>query len=52
MITYIDPGTGSYVLQIIIACVVGAAYAVKLFWQRIIAFFGGFLTRRKKNPCH
>ena len=37
---YIDPGTGSIILQAIIGAVVGAAIAVKLFWHRILKFLG------------
>lgn len=40
ILLYIDPGTGSIVLQAIIASVVGAAVAVKLFWHRILKFLG------------
>ncbi|MBN2411391.1 hypothetical protein JXQ31_06835 [candidate division KSB1 bacterium] len=32
---YLDPGTGSYILQILIASLLGAAFAVKIFWQKI-----------------
>ena len=32
---YVDPGTGSFVIQGIIAAVVGAGVAIKLFWGRI-----------------
>ncbi|HPF69645.1 MAG TPA: hypothetical protein PLQ13_03150 [Candidatus Krumholzibacteria bacterium] len=32
---YIDPGTGSFVIQGIIAAVVGAGVALKMFWGRI-----------------
>lgn len=35
---YLDPGTGSLVIQVLIAAVVGAAFAVKVFWKRIAAF--------------
>lgn len=35
---YIDPGTGSMLLQVILGGVAGAAVAVKMFWHRIIAF--------------
>ncbi len=35
---YLDPGTGSYMLQMLIALLVGGAFAVKVFWRRIIAF--------------
>ena len=46
IIAYIDPGTGSIVLQAVIASVVGAAIAVKLFWHRLLKFFG----LRKGSP--
>ena len=35
---YLDPGTGSMILQVILGGVAGAAVAVKVFWHRIIAF--------------
>jgi len=38
---YIDPGTGSFVIQGIIAAVVGAGVAVKLYWSRIKATLTG-----------
>ncbi|MCX6303946.1 MAG: hypothetical protein NT040_03170 [Bacteroidetes bacterium] len=40
ILTYIDPGTGSIILQALVATVVGAAIAVKLFWHRLLKFFG------------
>lgn len=36
---YLDPGSGSYIIQMIIAGFVGGAYAIKLYWQRILIFF-------------
>ena len=36
---YIDPGSGSYFLQVIVAAVLGAAFWIKASWQRIRAFF-------------
>ena len=44
---YIDPGTGSYILQIVIAGLVGAAFTLKLFWRRIQIFFSR--SSSKKN---
>ena len=38
---YVDPGTGSFVLQGIIAAVVGVGVALKMFWGRIRERFGG-----------
>ncbi|MFZ4520889.1 MAG: hypothetical protein ACOYNC_04255 [Bacteroidales bacterium] len=40
ILVYIDPGTGSIILQALVASVVGAAIAVKLFWHRILKFLG------------
>jgi hypothetical protein len=36
---YIDPGTGSYVLQVAIAFAIGLAFSIKVFWKKIAAFF-------------
>ena len=38
---YLDPGSGSYLLQLLIASALGAAFAVRLYWTRIKAFFTG-----------
>ena len=35
---YLDPGTGSIVLQIIAGGLAAAAVTAKLFWQRILKF--------------
>ena len=32
---YIDPGTGSYLLQIILAALFGLMFALKVFWTKI-----------------
>jgi len=34
-IAYLDPGSGSFILQIIIASAVGAAFAIRMYWQKI-----------------
>ncbi|HUR35254.1 MAG TPA: hypothetical protein VM032_15730 [Vicinamibacterales bacterium] len=36
---YLDPGTGSYLLQLALAGALGASYAVKHFWARIKGLF-------------
>ena len=36
---YLDPGTGSYIFQILIATAVGGLFAIKIFWGKIKAFF-------------
>lgn len=44
---YIDPGTGSYVLQVAIAFLIGAAFSVKIFWKRISAFLRKTFSGKK-----
>lgn len=36
---YIDPGTGSYILQLLIGGSVAAVFLVKMYWQRLLAVF-------------
>ena len=36
---YIDPGSGSYIIQAIVAAAVGAGFFLKTSWWRIKAFF-------------
>jgi hypothetical protein len=42
---YIDPGSGSYLIQVIIAAILGALFYIKNLWWRIKSFF----TRSKKE---
>lgn len=45
---YLDPGTGSYILQLAMASVIGALFAIKLFWNNIKNFFKKSLSKPKK----
>lgn len=38
---YLDPGSGSYILQMLVAGILGSLYAIKLYWARIVNFFKG-----------
>jgi hypothetical protein len=44
---YLDPGTGSILVQSLLAGIAGAAAVLSLYWQRIKAFF---TNRRKQSP--
>ena len=37
---YVDPGSGSFVLQAVVAALAGVVVTVNHYWQRIRAFFG------------
>jgi len=43
---YVDPGSGSYLFQFMIAGIAGSVYAVKTFWGRIRPFF----SQRTRKP--
>ena len=45
---YIDPGSGSYLVQTIIAGILGALFYFKNIWRRIKSFFGK--TKEKDLP--
>jgi hypothetical protein len=38
-LAYIDPGTGSMLLQVIVGGVAAAAVGMKIFWGRLLGFF-------------
>jgi len=44
---YLDPGTGSYMLQIVIAGIVSALFTIKMFWRRVVDFFSNLFKGKK-----
>ena len=46
---YIDPASGSLLIQVLFAGLFGFIFAAKLFWQRIIAGFLTFLGLIKRG---
>jgi len=44
---YIDPGTGSYLLQMIAAGVLAGSFFVKTFWRRIKQGYQRLLSKRQ-----
>ena len=45
---YVDPNSGSMLLQLVLGGAAGLALIVKLYWQRLLAFLG--LRRRDTAP--
>jgi hypothetical protein len=41
---YLDPGSGSFILQLLLAALVGGAFIIKTYWKKITGFF------RKDSP--
>jgi len=39
-VAYLDPGTGSMLLQVILGGIAAVGVAVKLYWHKLRAYFG------------
>jgi len=46
---YLDPGTGSYILQLLIAGIASALLAIKIFWNNIKSFFKNLFKKKRGN---
>ncbi len=50
---YIDPGTGTFVLQMLFASLIGGLFTIKMYFQKVKNFFKGIksepVTNQKKN---
>ncbi len=46
---YIDPGTGSYIVQVLIASVVAIGLGMKVFWNSIRNFFDKIFSKKKDD---
>jgi len=46
---YIDPGTGSFIIQILIAGLCGGLLAIKLFWNNIKSVFSKLFHKDAEN---
>lgn len=44
-LAYLDPGTGSMILQLLLGGIAGALMVGKLYWHRVRSFF-----RKESNP--
>lgn len=49
LLAYLDPGTGSMILQVLLASLLGCAMTIKLFWHQIKTFLG-FAGGKKTDP--
>ncbi|MHC1783408.1 MAG: hypothetical protein AB9891_11765 [Anaerolineaceae bacterium] len=35
---YLDPGSGSFIIQILLAALLGSAFAIKMYWKKLKSF--------------
>ncbi len=38
---YLDPGSGSFLIQLVLAAALGIGVATKIYWSKIKSLFGG-----------
>ena len=46
---YLDPGTGSFIFQMVLAAVLAALVTMKLWWKRVTKFIFGLFAKSKKQ---
>ncbi len=46
---YIDPGTASLIIQVLVGAVVAGLVSVRVFWKRINASIRSFFSRRRRE---
>lgn len=47
---YLDPGSGSFLIQLLLAAALGIGVAVKLYWAKIKRLFGGDKSTPPQDP--
>jgi hypothetical protein len=48
---YLDPGTGSFLLQILIAAGMSVLFVIGVFRKKLAAFFSRLLGRKPADPA-
>jgi hypothetical protein len=48
-VAYLDPGSGSFLIQLAIAALVGMAVVFRSQWTKIKKFFGGKSSKSKEE---
>ena len=46
---YVDPGTGSYVLQVLLATLLTLLYTLKIYWRHVAGYFRSKFSRKRRD---
>lgn len=49
---YLDPGSGSFILQIILAALLGSLFVFKSFWRKMLDFFRSLGKKSANEEDH
>lgn len=47
---YLDPGSGSYIFQLLIAALMGALFLLKVYWRQLRGFVARLFSRGPRKP--
>lgn len=47
---YLDPGSGSFILQLLLATLLGLLFLLKTYWQKVTTFIKKLFSRDKSTP--
>ena len=50
-VAYLDPGTGSLIIQMAIGALVGGLLALKVFWKRVTGFCKNLIGGSKRDEA-
>jgi len=48
-LAYLDPGTGSFLFQILLATLIGGLYTIRTFWKNICGYISNIFTKNKSS---
>jgi hypothetical protein len=50
VLAYLDPGSGSYLLQLLVAAALGGLLLLRLYWSKVKSFLRRVFTGREDEP--
>lgn len=48
-VAYLDPGSGSFLIQLLIAGLVGAGFLIKAYWKKIKGLFNRSASKKEDD---
>ena len=46
---YLDPGSGSFLIQLLVAALLGGLFLLKTYWRKVTGFFTRLFSRGKST---
>ena len=46
---YLDPGTGSFIIQVVIAVLAGISFTLKIYWKKTVVWLSKIFKTKNKD---